>query len=148
MVQQAKWFELVVFEHIPRVQNEEPDHLSRLTTTYYDELINEFYVEIREKPADEENSSLRVLQEPEDWTTAITRYLVKGPLPGDVTEARKIKYRSFRFHMYNGELYKKSWDGLLLSCVSKEDIHKIIAEVHQGWSGSHIGGRSLAVKNT
>ncbi|GAA0169008.1 hypothetical protein LIER_23580 [Lithospermum erythrorhizon] len=30
--------------------------------------------------------------------------------------------------MYNGELYKKSWDGPLLSCVSQKDIPKILAE--------------------
>ncbi|GAA0164997.1 hypothetical protein LIER_20507 [Lithospermum erythrorhizon] len=50
--------------------------------------------------------------------------------------------------MYNEELYKKSWDGPLLRCVAQEDIPKIIAEIHQGWCGSHIGGRSLAVKIT
>ncbi|GAA0158408.1 hypothetical protein LIER_38640 [Lithospermum erythrorhizon] len=38
--------------------------------------------------------------------------------------------------MYDDELYKKSWDGALLSCVSQEDMPKIIAEVHQGWVGS------------
>ncbi|GAA0143835.1 hypothetical protein LIER_04427 [Lithospermum erythrorhizon] len=109
-------------------QNEEADHLSRLGTTYYDELTNKIYVEIREKLAHEENSILLVLEEPEDWGNPIARYLVKGQLPGNVTEARKIKYRSFRFHMYNGELYKKSWDGPLLSCVSKEDIPNILVE--------------------
>ncbi|GAA0154346.1 hypothetical protein LIER_37858 [Lithospermum erythrorhizon] len=50
--------------------------------------------------------------------------------------------------MYNEELYKKSWDGQLLSCVSQEDTPKILAVVHQGRCGSHIGGRSLAVKIT
>ncbi|GAA0168711.1 hypothetical protein LIER_23367 [Lithospermum erythrorhizon] len=30
--------------------------------------------------------------------------------------------------MYGEELYKKSWDGPLLSCVSEEDIPKILAE--------------------
>ncbi|GAA0150408.1 hypothetical protein LIER_09357 [Lithospermum erythrorhizon] len=30
--------------------------------------------------------------------------------------------------MYDEELYKKSWDGPLLSCVSQEDIPKILAE--------------------
>ncbi|GAA0160018.1 hypothetical protein LIER_38963 [Lithospermum erythrorhizon] len=50
--------------------------------------------------------------------------------------------------MYDEELYKKSWDDPLLRCVSQEDIPKIRAEVHQGWCGSHIGGRSLTVKIT
>ncbi|GAA0161163.1 hypothetical protein LIER_17540 [Lithospermum erythrorhizon] len=95
----AKGFELIIFEHIPRIQNEEADHLSRLATTYYDELTNEVYVEIREKSAHEDNPTLLVLQEPEDWRTPIARYLVKGQLSGDTNESRKIKYRSFRFHM-------------------------------------------------
>ncbi|GAA0168200.1 hypothetical protein LIER_22968 [Lithospermum erythrorhizon] len=30
--------------------------------------------------------------------------------------------------MHEDELYKKSWDGPLLSCVSTEDIPKILAE--------------------
>ncbi|GAA0165368.1 hypothetical protein LIER_39962 [Lithospermum erythrorhizon] len=50
--------------------------------------------------------------------------------------------------MYEDELYKKSWDGLFLRSVSLEDIPKVLAEVHQGWCGSHIGGRSLAIKIT
>ncbi|GAA0147621.1 hypothetical protein LIER_36551 [Lithospermum erythrorhizon] len=50
--------------------------------------------------------------------------------------------------MYDEELYKKSCDGPLLSCVLQEDIPRILAQVHQGWCGSHIGGRSVAVKIT
>ncbi|GAA0163841.1 hypothetical protein LIER_19614 [Lithospermum erythrorhizon] len=42
-VQLAKEFEQVVFEHIPRAQNEEADHVSRLATTYYDELPKGVY---------------------------------------------------------------------------------------------------------
>ncbi|GAA0144587.1 hypothetical protein LIER_35964 [Lithospermum erythrorhizon] len=50
--------------------------------------------------------------------------------------------------MYGNDLYKKSWDGPLLRCVSQENIPKILAEVHQGWCESHIRGWSLAVKIT
>ncbi|GAA0172523.1 hypothetical protein LIER_26332 [Lithospermum erythrorhizon] len=68
--------------------------------------------------------ALLVLEEPEDWRSPIARYLVKGQLPETTIEARKIKNRSFRFYIYNDELYKKSWDSPLLSCVSQEDISK------------------------
>ncbi|GAA0138949.1 hypothetical protein LIER_00595 [Lithospermum erythrorhizon] len=104
----AKAFEKIVFEHIPRAQNEEVDHLSRLATTYYDELLEGVYVDIYEIPAYEEARSLPVLEEPKDWRTPIARYLVTSQLPESVTEARKIKNRSFRFYMYDEELYKKS----------------------------------------
>ncbi|GAA0169924.1 hypothetical protein LIER_24302 [Lithospermum erythrorhizon] len=36
-IQLVDEFEQIVFEHIPRAQNEEADRLSRLATTYYDE---------------------------------------------------------------------------------------------------------------
>ncbi|GAA0142605.1 hypothetical protein LIER_03464 [Lithospermum erythrorhizon] len=48
--------------------------------------------------------------------------------------------------MYQGELHKKSVEGPLFLCVSAENIPKILFEVHNGWCGSHIGGRSLALK--
>ncbi|GAA0174280.1 hypothetical protein LIER_27705 [Lithospermum erythrorhizon] len=44
----AKTFAHIIFEHIPRIENEEADLLSKLSTTYFDELPKEFFVEIRE----------------------------------------------------------------------------------------------------
>ncbi|GAA0163642.1 hypothetical protein LIER_19456 [Lithospermum erythrorhizon] len=35
--------------------------------------------------------------------------------------------------MYMGELYRKSWDGPLLTCVSIEDIPRVLAEIDEGW---------------
>ncbi|GAA0146204.1 hypothetical protein LIER_06214 [Lithospermum erythrorhizon] len=67
VVQLAKGFEQIIFEYIPRAQNEEVDHHSRLATTYYDEFPREVHVEIREHPPYEETISLPVLEELEDW---------------------------------------------------------------------------------
>ncbi|GAA0141635.1 hypothetical protein LIER_35425 [Lithospermum erythrorhizon] len=89
-------FEQIIFEHIPHAQNEEVDHLSRLAITYYDELPEGVYVEVRENPAYEETIIIPVLEEPEDWRTPIAQYLATGQLPESVTEAQKIKNRSFR----------------------------------------------------
>ncbi|GAA0153523.1 hypothetical protein LIER_11739 [Lithospermum erythrorhizon] len=49
--------------------------------------------------------------------------------------------------MYEGELYRKSFDGPLLLCVSQLNVQKVLYEVHSGY-GSLIGGRSLATKIT
>ncbi|GAA0154318.1 hypothetical protein LIER_12335 [Lithospermum erythrorhizon] len=54
VIQQPKGFKKVIFEHIPHAQNVEADHLSRLATTYYDELPRGVYVKVREVPAYEE----------------------------------------------------------------------------------------------
>ncbi|GAA0169007.1 hypothetical protein LIER_23579 [Lithospermum erythrorhizon] len=78
VVQLAKGFELIIFEHILQTQNDEANHLSRLATTYYDELPGRVYVDIRDRHAHEENPTFPVLEEPEDWRTPIARYLIEG----------------------------------------------------------------------
>ncbi|GAA0170854.1 hypothetical protein LIER_25027 [Lithospermum erythrorhizon] len=81
------------------------------------------------------------------WPPHIT-YLIKGLLLVDKYEAKKIQNRNFKFQINQEELYRKSWDGPLLLCVSTEDIPKVLVEVHERWCGSHIGARSLAIKIT
>ncbi|GAA0184867.1 hypothetical protein LIER_32155 [Lithospermum erythrorhizon] len=75
-------------------------------------------------------------------------YLKNDLLPADKCETKKIQSRSFRFQIYPGELYRKSWDGPLLLCVFVEDIPKALTEVHEGWCRSHVGARSLDIKIT
>ncbi|GAA0155332.1 hypothetical protein LIER_13086 [Lithospermum erythrorhizon] len=65
-IQLAQTFEHILFEYIPRAQNEEVDHLSRLTITYYDELPQGVYVEVLEALSYQEVVTLSILKEPED----------------------------------------------------------------------------------
>ncbi|GAA0148385.1 hypothetical protein LIER_36709 [Lithospermum erythrorhizon] len=60
----------------------------------------------------------------------------------------KVHNRSYKFHMYHGELYRKLVDGPLLVCAFADNIPKVLFEVHNGWCGNHIEGRSLVLKNT
>ncbi|GAA0174281.1 hypothetical protein LIER_27706 [Lithospermum erythrorhizon] len=50
--------------------------------------------------------------------------------------------------MYEGEIYRKSFEGPLLLCVSQGNMQMVLYEVHSRWYGSYIGGRSLATKIT
>ncbi|GAA0143433.1 hypothetical protein LIER_04120 [Lithospermum erythrorhizon] len=143
-----KDFTRIVFEHIPRTKNEEADRLSKLATTYYDELPKEVYFEVRDRKACEEIPTKAVLEEYQDWRTDIAKFLQDGLLPADSIKARKIQQRILRFCVYEGELYRKSFEGPLLLCISQGIIQKLLYEVHSGWCGIHIGGRSLATKIT
>ncbi|GAA0152216.1 hypothetical protein LIER_10752 [Lithospermum erythrorhizon] len=78
----------------------------------------------------------------------VIHLLMTEILPQDKYEAKKIQNCSFRLQIYQEELYKKLWDGPLLLCVSATDIPRVLAEIHEGWCGSHIGARSLAIKVT
>ena len=46
----------------------------------------------------------------------------------------------------NDKLYKRGYGTPLLRCVSKEDGHYVLKEIHEGICGNHTGGRSLAHK--
>ncbi|GAA0160627.1 hypothetical protein LIER_39070 [Lithospermum erythrorhizon] len=89
-----------------------------------------------------------VLEEPEDWQTPTSRFLSTGQLSDNKLEAKKAQNRSYKFHLYQGELYKKPVEGPFLLCVSANNIPKVLFEVHNGRCGSRIRGRSLALKIT
>ncbi|GAA0185605.1 hypothetical protein LIER_32893 [Lithospermum erythrorhizon] len=146
-MQITREFKRIWFKHIPRAENEKADHLSRLATTYYDELPIGVCVEVCDQPAYlEKNISQVEGGIKEDWRTPLISYLNEGILPEDKIESWRIQNRSLKYQMYLGELYRKSWDGPLLTCVAAEDIPRVLAEVHEGWCGSHVGARSLAIK--
>ncbi|GAA0148406.1 hypothetical protein LIER_07859 [Lithospermum erythrorhizon] len=110
----------------------EADRVSRLATTYDSYLPKGIYVEICDTLAYEDNSVYKLTNsEKEDWKTPIEQYLKNDLLPAEKCEAKKIQSRSFRFQIYQEELYRKSWDGPLLLCVSSKDTPKILAELHE-----------------
>ncbi|GAA0165734.1 hypothetical protein LIER_21060 [Lithospermum erythrorhizon] len=71
----ARGFAHIIFEHILRTKNEEADRLSKLATTYYDELQKEVYIEVRDHRAYKETPVKAVVEEPQDWRIAIARFL-------------------------------------------------------------------------
>jgi len=48
--------------------------------------------------------------------------------------------------MVEGKLYIRGFSTLLLRCVDEFEKERIMQEIHEGICGSHIGGRSLAMK--
>ncbi|GAA0163682.1 hypothetical protein LIER_19487 [Lithospermum erythrorhizon] len=96
----VKSFAHIVFEHIPRFENEKADRLSKLTTTYYEELPKEVYIEVREQRTYEEIPVTIILEESSNWKTDIAKFLLGGSLPADPNEAKKLQRRSLRFCLY------------------------------------------------
>ncbi|XP_068466373.1 uncharacterized protein [Phaseolus vulgaris] len=86
------------------------------------------------------------VHEPDTWITPYQRYIADGLLPMDSTEARKVKRNSSKFTLIDGELYRFGFTHPLLVCVHGERCTRIMAELHEGICGSHIGGRALATR--
>jgi len=82
----------------------------------------------------------------ETWMTSYQCYLADGILPLDLAEARKIKKNSSKYTIIDGKLFRHGFTHPIMVCVDGEQCMRIMAELHEGICGSHIGGRSLSSK--
>ena len=51
-----------------------------------------------------------------------------------------------QYILCGGQLYKRSYDGVQLQCLKKDEAKRIMDEVHQGICGPHMNGKMLAKK--
>ncbi|XP_026411184.1 uncharacterized protein LOC113306468 [Papaver somniferum] len=68
----------------------------------------------------------------DDWRTEIHLFLEEGTLPVDLKQDQKIQSKVGRYDLHDGILYKKSFLGPLLCCLSREEGHRILKDIHYG----------------
>jgi hypothetical protein len=73
--------------------------------------------------------------------------MVNKTLPKDVVEARRIVRQSKAFVVLQGKLYKKSITGVLQRCVTPQEWHIILKDIHAGVYGHHASSRAIVAKD-
>ncbi|CAL1368987.1 unnamed protein product [Linum trigynum] len=126
--------------HIPREENLHADALSKLATAR--DFLDERHVIVERRPA-LLCSQTTTLPLPRDWRTPMIEYLQHGILPADHKEAVRLKRRAPLYIMIDNALYRKSFAGPYLRCLSAREAHFALREVHQGTCAMHAGPRSL-----
>jgi ribonuclease HI len=116
-----KSFQLVILQHIPREHNEEANRLAQSASGYR---------ENQEVFANDVYSFGGDLAE-DDWRKEVVDYL-ENP---SRKVYRKLRYKALKFVLL--DLYYKSFDGVLLQCLSQEEAKKMMIEVHDGLCGAH-----------
>ena len=86
------------------------------------------------------------VEEGDTWMTPYRCYLADGILLLEPEEGKKIKRNSAKYTLVDGELFRHGFTHPILVCVSGDQCTRIMAELHEGICGSHVGGRSLASK--
>ena len=61
-------------------------------------------------------------------------------------ERRSIRMMATQYILCGGQLYRRSYDGIHLRCLKKEEAKRVMEEIHQGICGLHLNGRMLAKK--
>ena len=76
---------------------------------------------------------------------SIIRFLKEDILPKERIETDKIQRKATSYWLSEDhKLYKHSFSGPYLLCVHPELTESLLEELHEGISGSHTRGRSLA----
>ena len=80
------------------------------------------------------------------WAQHIVHFLQTGELPEEQEEAERVARRSSMYQFVDDTLYRRRPNGVKLRCICREDGLKLLAEIHGGICGSHIGSRALVGK--
>lgn len=66
--------------------------------------------------------------------------------PCDKIELTRLKQKARGYAIIDGEVYKAGISTPWLRCVEAEAGTELLAEIHKGFCGSHIGSRALVSK--
>ena len=85
-------------------------------------------------------------EEEAPWYYDIMKFLEIGAyLDGaNKRENHSIKMMTTQYILYGGQLYRRSYDGVHLCFLKREEAERVMEEVHQGICGLHMNGRMLA----
>ncbi|XP_061368789.1 uncharacterized protein LOC133311711 [Gastrolobium bilobum] len=133
-------FKEVRVEHIRRNDNIRVDVLSKLASTKTTRSLRTIIQQSVEAP-----SVVWMIQEV-DWRSPIQDFLEKGKELGDQREAVKLRRRATWFVIIEGQLYRRGMKSPLLKCIAAPNTEYVLEEIHEGITGHHLGGKSLARK--
>jgi transposase InsO family protein len=104
-----------------------------------------------EEPSIAEGEALRIEREQNgvtpnlNWQTLYLEYLLRGELPLDKAEARRLARRAKSFVLLGDEkeLYHRSPSGILQRCIPVAQGQELLQEIHSGACGHHAAPRAL-----
>ncbi|XP_010238965.1 uncharacterized protein LOC104584880 [Brachypodium distachyon] len=101
-----------------------------------------------DNPANEQAAAgvVEVLAIEPTWIKPLLVYMLRQELLEDTTEARRIMRRSKAFTVINNELYKHNVSGIFQRCISPEEGHDILLDIHQGTCGHYVGSKTITAK--
>jgi len=78
-----------------------------------------------------------------DWRMPYLDYLLREALPMNKTEAQRFACHAKSFVVIEGELYRRSHNGILQRCIPIEQGKQLLGDIHGGVCGHHAVPRTL-----
>jgi hypothetical protein len=140
-----RWFSV---EHIDRNKNTEADELAKAVARKTALPPNVFFQTIEDSSVKTIEPGLRMVNiiQGEDWRAPIMTYLRHHYERDNNTKLLRMQQRPRAYQIVDNNLYKTSIIGPLLHCLRKAEGKELLAEIHSGVRGGHIGSRVLTAK--
>ncbi|XP_071909806.1 uncharacterized protein [Coffea arabica] len=141
-------------KHVPRRENKQVDALAVLASSLA-MPDHEIQVRVCQKwvvpslidDKDIEEGDAHVVStyeiDKEDWRQPLVDYLKYQKLPEEQRRRTDIRRRAPRFILYKDTLYRKSFKGVLLRCLSEDETYRAMHEAHSGICRTHQSGPKL-----
>ncbi|KAL5537530.1 hypothetical protein UlMin_042831 [Ulmus minor] len=130
-------FDTVTIIQVPRAENTNADALACLATGLEERLLKIVPIEILEVPSIDKPEQVGSIVVRPCWMDPIIYFLRDGTLPADKFEARRLRFRSARYFLDKGKLYKKGFSSPSLLCLNEDRGKFTLEEVHAGICGNH-----------
>ena len=142
-------FEEIKFTHLGREGNHFADALATLAAMATIDLghrVQPVHIDIRNNPAYCYSIEEEIDGKP--WYYDIKNFVQKQEYPEEAskTDRKTIRRLAMSFYLDGEILYKRSFDGTLLRCLSATDARKALQEVHEGICSTHASGHMMARK--
>nr|XP_016509521.1 PREDICTED: uncharacterized protein LOC107826988 [Nicotiana tabacum] len=117
--------------HIPREDNTKADTLASLGSS-------------TEMKGSDSGTVIQLMHS--DWRNEIIDYLEHGKLPEDPKVSRSLRNKAIGYNFRGGQLYRRSFQGLLALCLGASEANYVMREVHEGICENHSGVDLLVLK--
>lgn len=142
-------FQSCKLTQIPREHNYQADALANLGSALETKSQMSIPLLALQWPATEkeaEPEDISAIEERVTWMTPLIKYLESYVLSEDHNESRRIKKQPERYCLSQGKLYRRSFSGPYLWCLSPREATRILEELHDRECGSHSSGRRLVLR--
>jgi hypothetical protein len=82
------------------------------------------------------------------WYDDIKFYLIHSSAPRhlDPKNRRALRLKSTPYQLVNGVLFGKFFDEILMRCLARDEIDKVLSKLHAGEASGHFGGDTTVHK--
>ncbi|XP_074354904.1 uncharacterized protein LOC141693646 [Apium graveolens] len=131
--------------NVDREENWWADSLSKLASSDLPVNLDLIYVDILMALAIDE-LSVNQIQNSLDWRKPLLDYIIDNKLPEGKNEARSLIFKKKDYCVIGSPLYQRALSEPLIRCLTSEEAHQVMVEVHIGICGEHLRGKNLALK--